>query len=521
MDLRGRGRRSAKASECHRQALELQPANPYYLANVLGFELGGGASAEDLVRCLRPGMLQAALTCESQGTQGMELPFAWFTAGRLRLLLDESDLAFQNYLRGAHHCLDENSCVGCELLDDEAAWLHRVCPRHELPPRFRLAKDFLRLAKFARDCARCELSLQPKLPVPRAKIVGPVVIIAGGAASIQPETLDRLREPLTAALRNFQGTVISGGTRSGLPGLIGEIAAALRKSGGRKFVLLGYHPKSLPEGAPGDKRYDRCITVGDQGFTVEQILAHWTDILASGLMPKDVRLLGIGGGSVAAVEYRTALALRARVGVLAIAKPLTVPPDAVDTLLADPQWNRFRNLLPLPFDAATIRAYLNHQPCALPCNAIDEMARGLHLGYVADNQDRLPENLRPWEELPATYQNANLAQAAYAVEILRAVGLAVRPATGAANAIQSLAGKEFEAVVERMAELEHGRWNVERLDAGWRPGQVRDNEKHIHPSIAPWADDRVLTPRIKEYDRHAVRAFPKLLADAGLEIYRP
>ena len=71
-----------------------------------------------------------------------------------------------------------------------------------------------------------------------------------------------------------------------------------------------------------------------------------------------------------------------------------------------------------------------------------------------------------------------------------------------------------------MGELEHGRWNVERLREGWRPGKVRDNENRIQPCLVPWRDEAVLTPEIKDYDRKAVRAFPSILANAGLEIFR-
>ena len=71
--------------------------------------------------------------------------------------------------------------------------------------------------------------------------------------------------------------------------------------------------------------------------------------------------------------------------------------------------------------------------------------------------------------------------------------------------------------VERMAEMEHGRWNVERLRDGWRYGKVRDDERKIHDCLVPWAE---LPEAIKPYDRKAVKAFPKILAKAKLEISR-
>jgi hypothetical protein len=71
--------------------------------------------------------------------------------------------------------------------------------------------------------------------------------------------------------------------------------------------------------------------------------------------------------------------------------------------------------------------------------------------------------------------------------------------------------------VERMAEMEHGRWNVERLRDSWRYGKVRDDSRKIHNYLVSWKD---LDEGIKHDDRKAVRACPAILAKAGLEVRR-
>ena len=301
---------------------------------------------------------------------------------------------------------------------------------------------------------------------------------------------------------------------------MGEIAETLKKSDDKRFNLIGYRPEQLPDDAPRDDRYDKSIPVGDHGFSPEQILANWSDILAAGIQPKDVRLLGLGGGSIAGVEYRMALALGARVGLIQHRKPFGDPPDAVDTLLAHPQWKGFSNLLPLPFDAATLRAFVNEPAASAPANALEQMAKELHARYVIENPKRMTENLRPWEHLPDTYKRANIEQAQYAVEILRAAGFRVSPITGDPGAIKSFEGKEFEADVERMAELEHGRWNVERLRDGWRLGP-RNDAQRTHDCLVPWKQLGERPEGVKRFDRQAVQAFPELLGRAGLEIRRP
>lgn len=74
-----------------------------------------------------------------------------------------------------------------------------------------------------------------------------------------------------------------------------------------------------------------------------------------------------------------------------------------------------------------------------------------------------------------------------------------------------------QAEVERLAEMEHGRWNVERLLAGWRWGPERDHERKTNPNIAPWSK---ISEEVKRYDREAVSAIPTHLAEAGYEVVR-
>ena len=77
---------------------------------------------------------------------------------------------------------------------------------------------------------------------------------------------------------------------------------------------------------------------------------------------------------------------------------------------------------------------------------------------------------------------------------------------------------DFEwAEVERMAVSERGRWDFGCLRDGWRYGKTRDNEQKLHDCTVPWKD---LPDEIQKYDRDAVRAFPEILAKAGLEVRR-
>ena len=325
-------------------------------------------------------------------------------------------------------------------------------------------------------------------------------------------TLQKVRPCLDKALEHFRGTVISGGTTVGIPGCVGELAAKLKQAGRKQFELVGYIPKHLPEDAPKDLRYDRFVVVSeDARFSPGQILRTWEDLQRAGTTPDQVIVLGLGGGLLTSTEFHVALALGASVGVVAGSG------GAADAIVADPVWNGVPALLALPLDEASVQALLTSPTLAHAPEKLLEMAQAFHAHYVSDNPGKLRENMRPWAKLADTYKTANLEQARYAVEILRAAGFDARPATGGPDAITSFASESFKTDVDRMAELEHGRWNIERLREGWRFGTPRDNAKKIHDFLVPWEK---LPVNIREYDRNSIRAFPEILARAGLEVFR-
>jgi hypothetical protein len=355
-----------------------------------------------------------------------------------------------------------------------------------------------------------------------------VLILAGGATSMEAETLNRVRPLMEAALAHFEGTVISGGTKAGVPGCAGEIAARLKRANQKHFDLVGYRPEYLPDDAPRDERYDREVVFsGDKGFSPEQILRTWEDLIGDDVQPLQVQLLGFGGGTLTAVEYHVALALGATVGVvrltdddeLKMSQSLTLDNAAAaqagkaEAIACDPFWAGTTSLYPLPCDLASIRAFNTSPTQQFELAKLEEMAMAFHECYLRDNKKKLPENLRPWPDLLGTYRIANREQARYAVEILRAAGFDVRPVKGPPAIYREFRPED----IERMAELEHGRWNVERLGNGWRSGKPRDDEKKIHDCLVPWSE---LPENIRDYDRHGVSAFPEILAKAGLEIFR-
>ncbi len=490
--------REHEAREFLRQAHEHEPGNPYYLAEMLGAEIYY-AHQQTLPAAMRTAIRQAVTMCRSHAESGIELPRSCFTAGRLSLLLDNPHDAFVYYACGVRYILDATHCVPADALQRNRKWLRRL---HfgEAPPKACEWVDGL-LALAERAAAQPAASGRP------AGGDRPVLIVVGGAASMDAQRLALVRPVLESALEAFTGQVLCGGTAVGVPGCVGEVAAALAGRGRKNFELVGYLPELLPHDAPQDPRYDRLVPCGRSEFSPEQLLRSWSDILDGGVRPADVTILGFGGGPISAAEYRLALAFGATVAVVAGTG------GAVDNLLQDPLWRDLPNLLPVPHDAASIRAVVAPAARTFDPDLLDQMAATFHQNYVANSTGRLPDNMKPWPILPETFKQANRDQAGYAVRILEAVGYGVREAE---SPEVYMFADEDEHRVEQMAELEHGRWNADRLRNGWRPG-ARDDGRKLHDCLVPWSE---LPEDIKRYDRDAVRKFPEILAQAGLEVYR-
>jgi ppGpp synthetase/RelA/SpoT-type nucleotidyltranferase len=491
-----------KALKHYRQAVEIEPGNPYYLAGQLSFEIYCSRSAS-LIQAMHSVVLSAIKACESHALAGTELPYALFIAGRLCLLLDKGAASLGFYARGLHELFSGTSCAPADLLKEEMEWLMRISFGTPPSENQRWTRELISVAQsFQEKCVEKEIAPKPK----RTVTIPKALIVAGGAASMETEILENVKPLLVAALKDFHGIVVSGGTRSGVPGCVGEVCAQLRAENSKGFTLIGYLPRYLPNDAPKDDRYDNLFEVGKEGsFSAGQILRNWTDFLSKGIEPEEVLLLGFGGGTISAIEYRIALAMGATVALVESSG------GEADRLLADPLWTGLKNLFPVPMDRASVRAFVS--PATREYKRLEEMATAFHEVYVEGSTSRLPANMRPWPDLEETYKKSNREQAKYAVEILRAVGFDVRPVEGEVAPFKSFSQEEIEC----MAALEHGRWNIERLKDGWRPGKKRDDSNKIHNCLVPWEE---LPEDVKKYDRNAVRAFPEILAKAGLEVYR-
>ncbi|MCI0601534.1 NAD-binding protein [bacterium] len=146
----------------------------------------------------------------------------------------------------------------------------------------------------------------------------------------------------------------------------------------------------------------------------------------------------------------------------------------------------------------------------------EKLARAIHAEYVEKRMREgfKPEDARavvPWEQLPEDLKESNRKQAEDIGSKLRAIGCDI---------VTLVDGEDFQFTteeLERLATMEHDRWNREKLEQGWKYGSVKNAETKETPYLV---DYNQLTEEIKDYDRNAVRQIPQLLARIGFQIYR-
>lgn len=72
------------------------------------------------------------------------------------------------------------------------------------------------------------------------------------------------------------------------------------------------------------------------------------------------------------------------------------------------------------------------------------------------------------------------------------------------------------ADLDVLGEMEHERFNAERLQRQWRMGP-RNSKQRTTPFLVPW---RELTKEWQDVDRVMVECVPRVLEGAGWRVYR-
>ncbi len=486
-----------RARDAYRSAFELDPADPRSLRSYLELELPQDPELLDSIRPLLRGGLDR---CRRHIQAGINLPWAHYDAGLFHLLLDQPFESLDSYARGIR------TTSAPFMIEDALASLERLTRVAGHLAGFGWARRLLLLGLACRFPSPDAIGNVASMAKPDSSpIATPVVIVAGGTDARVEEQMQGYEQLLDRAFSGYEGTVVSGGTSQGISGIVAQIGGA---SSGR-LRTVGYVPELIPVGATTDPRYDELRQTSGHGFSPLEPLQNWIDLIASGVSPAAVRLVGVNGGRISASEYRIALALGATVGLLADSG------REAGRLFADEDWASSKTLVRLPADAETIGAFIASPPAILAPPTRETVARAVHDAF---RQARISERagadpaLVEWNDLADDLRQSTRQQADHIAEKLRRIGCTVVAADSPGEPAQ-LTREE----VEQLAEMEHGRWNAERLLAGWRWGPERDPEAGLSPYLVSWAE---LSDEIREYDRESVRNIPQLLDAVGLSIRR-
>jgi ppGpp synthetase/RelA/SpoT-type nucleotidyltranferase len=509
-----------EARDCYRRSLSLAPDNPYYLAGFLEHEIYCSRTHE-IAPIMRQGIERAIATCREHVAVGIELPRAHFAIGRLQLLIGEFRAALDAYLLGIRLLLRPDACASDGTIEEEIRFLERVNVARERPEAHEKVYLLLQLARTLFGGQRSDNRSLKKFKSRGAERIaaarnGNLLIIVGGAGQMAANEVERYAPALRSTLERCNGVVFSGGTKVGIPGLIGKISGELKKRGRKRYSLLAYLPAKFPRSITADEEnYDDLISTTGIDFSETEVIQGWIDLIATGIDPKQVRLLGINGGAISAFEFRLALALGAKVGVV---------PDSgreAEIIFKDEHWSQDSNLLRLPLallDSATVHAFLRPGVLKISEEKLDQIAQDRHEAYLSTARySDLDPIRRKFFDLPDEIKRSNRRQLLYFSEILGAAGYVVRELKKDRPAkVPSFSKNE----IERMAELEHGRWNIERLESGWKYGEKKDPARKQSPSILPWDELKDGEDGAKRLDREAIAHHAKLLAEAGYEIVK-
>lgn len=502
-----------RARDYYHQAFEIDPTASYALGRYLEFEIILSRKL-DVVQLLKPLIQQAIERCRAMAEVGVNLPWALYDIGKFYLFLGDPYESLKVYshamqLTSAPWMLDASlasvklwKVVRGELPGYE--WIHRL---HLLARvvRFR-EQETGRDRKGAAGRRRARAALQRRATAGCPPLRGPIAIVAGGTDASVEEQMQGYRSLLLEAFRDFQGTVISGGTTSGISGLVGHLQEAY----GPALRTVGYMPREHPATVKPDDRYGEIRRTAGQEFSPLEALQYWTDIVAAGIDPAQVKVIGIGGGRIAAAEYRLGLALGARVAIIEQSG------REAGRLLADEEWRRMEGLVCLPAEGQIVHSFVHAGTLHLDQKVVEPLAQALHEEYrLRESWRKQSEDptLAEWGLLPEYFRKSNRLSADQRLRHLRRVGLFARRSRRRQIRPLELTPEEIEA----LAQMEHARWVVERLQDGWTWGEKRDVAKKTNPLLVSWAD---LPEQEKAQNREAVRKIPALLAQVGLEVVR-
>ena len=284
------------------RAVKADGTEPITLIHYLEFEAAHAANDSLLLVAtpmIRAVLARAHLQIESRSN----LASAWSAVAVARLFLGEPFPALHALAQLVHLCTGGLTGAGkpahphCPCATGRALLRLRETVRHlrgirEKLPGYDWFERFLLLALAARMSngpARHELDGLASWRQKNARGKAPhfqtdqqTVFLAGGCDPSLQSSMDAFGKDLLLACRPLSFVLVSGGTRSGISGVAGDLAAASAGS----IQAVGYLPGFQPSGTHEDtERFPRLFHSPGTDFTPLDPLQAWTDLVAAGVVP--------------------------------------------------------------------------------------------------------------------------------------------------------------------------------------------------------------------------------------------
>lgn len=536
---------ATEAQRWFRRASALDGAHPGALAGALRHTLSQDGRL-NAVHAYGPHIRMALDRARGLARMKLCLPQAYFDIGFFHLLLEEPYESLNAYARAVTLVTSERE------IEEHLGWMKILCERIESMSgrpweQGRWVADMLMAAVVAKlwsleraagsesqsTIAGRRKKAEEDLACLRCVKPGewnwddPILIVAGGCDDSVTRHMKQFEAMITRAMDNFDGTVIGGGTKAGISGLVGEA----RRKHASSVRALAYAPDLLPRGVEEHPAYD-IKTAGKVGLSARQPIQYWVDMLAAGVDPSTVRLLGINGGRISALEYRLALAFGAEVGVIQGSG------RSADSLIRDPDWfsqdevnplhasKETLRLLLLPSDIPTVQVFVEGVPSLTfsqeDPSVYESMAQDVHEEHRIDKRERLsadePE-LAGWEDLREDLKRSNLEQINDFEAKLYPLGYRIAIASEYDGPkVDEFTDEMHAEHIKTMAIREHARWNVERLRSRWLYAPYKDSEHRLSHCIVPYSE---VPPEYSIWDVKAAKDIPKLLRKYGFVIVPP
>lgn len=318
----------------YKVALKIDSTCPQTLNSYIDFEI----REQDNLPALN--LIKPDIEASLERCHEMELPWAYFIKAKFYLLLEDPYSSISMCLKAIQLSIDplmlEKGRKSLKNLESVSKYLKG----------YQWVEKLLLLGCAAKFPSKKFLDEINNLKS-RESFKAPVIILAGGTDAKVEYEIMKYKELLVNSFQDFRGTIISGGTTSGISGLVGDLQETYPDT----INTIGYLPQIISSNSKKDDRYQAFVETKGHVFSVLEPIQYWIDLIAAKIEPTEVKLIGINGGKISIAEYIIALALGGKVSIIKGSG------RAASIILDDKDWKDNDNLT-ISKDIKTLKIFI-------------------------------------------------------------------------------------------------------------------------------------------------------------------